>query len=140
MVLAPVSHEPRELDLRDLVAVVWSERVRLLVVTLIGGLLALGISFLFPDWFRAQATILPPEDSDLLTNMSLAQRALTKFPAFGILSDYYTPADVYKAVLLSRSVQEEVVQRFDLMRTYHLKSLEKTIKALKGHYRVKLNP
>ncbi len=138
MVLAPVSREPREPDLRYLLAVVWSERVRILVVALIGGLLTLGISFLLPDWFRAQATILPPEDSDLLTNMSMAQRALTKFPAFGILSDYFTPADVFKAVLKSRTLQDAVIDRFNLQTVYKLKSREKTLKELRGHYDVKL--
>ena len=138
MGLAPVPRVSRELDLRDLVQVVWSERVRILVVTLIGGVLALGISFLFPDWFRAQATILPPEDTDLFTNMSLAQRALTKFPAFGILGDYFTPADVFKAILKSRTVQDAVIDRFNLERVYKLKSHEKTLKELKGHYDVKL--
>jgi len=128
------------MDLGVVLSAAWRERGRIAITCLAASLLTLAVAFLLPRWYRAQAVILPPEESDLLSNMSLAQRALTKFPAFGILTDYYTPADVYKAVLLSRSVQEEVVQRFDLMRTYHLRSLEKTIKALKGHYRVKLNP
>jgi len=137
---AHITGEPAEMDLGVVLSAVWRERVRIAITCVAAALVTLGIAFLLPRWYRAQAVILPPEESDLLSNMSLAQRALTKFPAFGILTDYYTPADVYKAVLLSRSVQEEVVQRFDLMRTYHLRSLEKTIKALKGHYRVKLNP
>jgi uncharacterized protein involved in exopolysaccharide biosynthesis len=127
------------MDLGVVLSAVWRERVRIAITCVAAALVTLGIAFLLPRWFRAQAVILPPEESDLLSNMSLAQRALTKFPAFGILTDYYTPADVYKAVLLSRSVQEEVVKRFDLQHSYHQKSLEKTIKGLKTHYRVKLN-
>ena len=144
MALAPVPPDSgatrREFDLRDLVSRAWSERVRILAVSLAAGLLALGISFLFPKWYRASATILPPEDTDLFTNISLAQRALTKFPAFGVLGDYFTPADVFKAVLKSRSIQDALINRFDLMKVYKLKSREKALKALKSHYDVKLSP
>jgi tyrosine-protein kinase Etk/Wzc len=143
----PFRHEPEPirveqggLDLGMVLLAAWRERLRIAVTCVAAALITLGIAFLLPRWYRAQAVIMPPEESDLLSNMSFAQKALTKFPAFGILTDYYTPADVYKAVLLSRSVQEEVVKRFDLQRIYHQKSLEKTIKALKPHYRVKLNP
>jgi uncharacterized protein involved in exopolysaccharide biosynthesis len=84
--------------------------------------------------------ILPPEESDLLSNMSLAQKALTKFPVFGILDDYFTPADIYKAVLLSRTVQEDVIRKHDLLKVYHRTSMEKTVKDLRNHYTVKLQP
>jgi uncharacterized protein involved in exopolysaccharide biosynthesis len=132
--------EPGGLDLGVVLSAAWRERGRIVITCLIASALTLGVSFLLPRWYRAQAVILPPEESDLASNMSLAQRALTKFPAFGILTDYYTPADVYKAVLSSRTVQEEISKRFDLQHIYHQKSPEKTLKALKGHYRVKLNP
>ncbi|MBI5710192.1 MAG: hypothetical protein HZC42_07815 [Candidatus Eisenbacteria bacterium] len=131
---------PELLDLRVLMARAWRHRLRVTATSLAAALLTLGVAFLLPRWYRATATILPPEESDLLSNMSLAQRALTKFPAFGILGDYYTPADIYKAILSSRTVQEEVVLAFDLRRVYRKKSLEKTLKELKTHTRVKLNP
>jgi uncharacterized protein involved in exopolysaccharide biosynthesis len=111
-----------------------------LAVTLGAALVTLGITFLLPKWYRATAVILPPQEADLITNMARAQRALTRFPAFGILSEYFTPADIYKAILLSRSAQEEIIREFDLMQVYGKPSREKTIKELKTHYRVKLNP
>src|SRR6185369_858748 len=88
----------------------------------------------------ATAVILPPEESDLLSNMSLAQRALTKFPAFGILEDYFTPADVFKAILASRTVQEELASEFDLQRVYRKKSMEQTLKQLARNTKIKMNP
>jgi len=103
-------------------------------------LLTLGVTFLIPKWYTATAVILPPEESDLLSNMAMAQKALSKFPAFGILQDYFTPADVFKAVLNSRTVQEELVRKHDLQRVYKQKSLEKTLKALSLNTRIKLNP
>jgi uncharacterized protein involved in exopolysaccharide biosynthesis len=128
------------LDLRGLLAAL-ARRWRFVLGTgLAAGLLTLGVTFLLPKWYTASATILPPEESDLLSNMSLAQKALTKFPAFGILEDYFTPADVYKAILASRTIHEELVSRFDLQRVYGKKSVELTIKALDRNTKVRLNP
>src|SRR5262245_40470642 len=127
MALAPMPAPAREFDFGRLIARVWEERLRIFAVTAASGLLALGIAFLLPKWYRATAVILPPEDTDIFSNISLAQRALTKFPAFGTLGDYFTPADVFKAILKSRTVQEALIDRFDLMKVYKLKSREKTI-------------
>jgi uncharacterized protein involved in exopolysaccharide biosynthesis len=116
-------------------------RIRfVLAVSAAAGVLTLAIAFVLPKWYTATSVILPPDESDLLSNMSLATRALTKFPAFGILSDYFTPADIYKAILGSRTVEETVVEQFDLQKVYRLKSREKTLKELAGHTKVKLNP
>jgi tyrosine-protein kinase Etk/Wzc len=128
------------LDVRQAFRIIWSQRVRIGAVALAAALVMFAIAFALPKWYRATAVSLPPEESDLLSNMSLAQRALSKFPRFGVLDDYYTPADIFKAVLGSRTVQEEIVRIYDLQRVYHRPSMEKTIKELKNHYKVKLNP
>jgi uncharacterized protein involved in exopolysaccharide biosynthesis len=138
--MSPVTDETGTLDLQPVLRSAWTQRRQVLTATVVAALLTLGIAFLMPRWFRATAVIMPPEESDLLSNMGLAQRALTKFPAFGILNDYFTPADTYKAILSSRSLQEEIIREFDLQKIYHQKSLEKTIKELKNHYKIKLNP
>lgn len=129
-----------DLDLRDGFAILRRHAPAILGATVLAAAITLGVAFLLPKWYRATAVILPPEESDLLSNMSLAQRALTKFPAFGVLDDYFTPADTYKAILLSRTVEDAVIQHFDLQRVYHLPSLEKTERVLKGLLKVKLNP
>lgn len=102
--------------------------------------LTFGVASVLPRWYTASTTLMPPEEGDLLSNISMAQRALTKFPAFGILNDYFTPADVYKAVLGSRTVKEAIVHEFDLQKVYRQKSLEKTLRALQDHTKIKLNP
>lgn len=131
---------PQGFDLAPVLGALWHDRYRLLAVVFGTMLVTLAVTFALPRWYRAEAVILPPEESDLLSNMSLAQRALTKFPAFGILTDYYTPADIYKAVLQSRTVQEEIARHFDLQKVYRQRSMEKTLRALKTHVRVRVNP
>ncbi len=140
----PVSIEPLPrfesggLDLVELARRVWARRVRVLAITLGAALITLGIAFLMPKWYRSTATILPPDDSDLLANLSVAQRAISKFPSMGMLPDIFTPADIFKAILLSRTVEDEVIRAHDLQQVYHLKSHEKTLKKLKSLYSVKL--
>ena len=117
----------------------WRHRGMLIATTLTAAVLAYGLSFLLPKWYRATAVILPPEENDLLSNLSSAQRALSKFPSFGVLPDYWTPADIFKAILSSRTVEEDVIRAHDLEHVYHLNSLEKTLKELKSHTKVKIN-
>jgi len=140
MATEPLTPLPTRTDLRDVMARVWADRVRILVVSVAAGLLAFGIAFLFPRWYRTQATILPPEDTDIFTNISLAQKALSKFPTFGQLGEFFTPADVFKAILSSQTLQDNVIDQFNLKQVYKLKSHEKTLKELKSHYSVKLSP
>lgn len=136
---SPPPGTPRGVDVQALFRTLWAERVPVLLTVLLTMGVVYGASFALPKWYKADAVILPPEEADLLKNMAMAQRALTKFPTFGILSEYFTPADVYKAILGSRTVQEEVAKRFDLQTVYKKKSMEKTVKELRQHYKVKLN-
>lgn len=131
---------PEPIDLKGMFRAIGRQWRFVVGTAFCAALLTVGITFLLPKWYTATAVILPPEESDLLSNMSLAQRALSKFPAFGILNDYFTPADVFKAVLASRTVQEELVRRFELQKVYKKKSLEKTLKQLSNNTRIKLNP
>ena len=140
MATEPLGAPPRDFSVGELVGRLWAARARVLAAMLVAGLVTLGIAFLLPKWYRATAVILPPDDADLFSNLSLATRALTKFPAFGVLGDYFTPADVFKATLKSRSVQETIVDKFNLQKVYKLKSREKTLKELKHNYEIKLSP
>jgi len=139
--IEPRAQGPRDdFELRPLLALLWSYRMPIGGAMLVAAVLAVGIGFLLPRWFRSTAVILPPEESDLLSNLSLAQRALTKFPAFGVLGETFTPADVFKAILRSRTVAEEIADQFGLQRVYRQRSREKTLKELSRHVDVRLNP
>jgi tyrosine-protein kinase Etk/Wzc len=138
MALAPIRENFDAPTLVNVFQRVWREKWRIAGLSLAAGLVALGIAFLMPKWYRATATILPPEDADIFTNLSIGQRALSKFPAFGVMGDYFTPADVFRAILRSTTVQIGVMERFDLQRVYKLKSAEKTLKTLGDRYDVKL--
>jgi uncharacterized protein involved in exopolysaccharide biosynthesis len=97
-----------------------------------------GFTFAMPNWYRSRAVLLPPEESDQMSSGTLAFRALARLPTIGGGTDYYTPGDVYRAILVSRSVMDAIVSRFDLVRVYRVGSREKAVKELRNHVRVTL--
>ncbi len=129
-----------DLDLRPLVRRVWARRGAVLAATVVAGVLGVLVSMAVPKWYRSTATILPPEETDLTANLGVMGRALSKFPALGEFGEYTTPADIYKAILRSRTVQGEVVDRFRLLEVYRTKSRENAIKRFAKASGVKLNP
>ena len=140
MALAPDPPANRDFNVAELVERLWNGRLRVLTAMLVAGVVTLGIAFALPKWYQATAAILPPDDADLFSNLSAASKVLSKFPAFGQLGDSFTPADIFKATLKSRTIQETVADKYNLQKVYKLKSREKTLKELRHNYDVKLSP
>lgn len=111
---------------------------RYVVIGLLSGSAMYGLTFLMPTWYRSRAVLLPPEESDQMSSGTMAFRFLAKMPTIGGGTEYYTPGDVYRAILVSRSVMDAIVRRFDLVRLYRVRSVEKAVKELRNHVRVTL--
>jgi tyrosine-protein kinase Etk/Wzc len=102
-------------------------------------LFALVISLLLPKWFKASASILPPSKADMLGliggGSSLKNiSSLGKLASIGQRSTAYN----YLAILNSRSLQEAVIKKFDLIKVYETpnNSIEKTIGMLQDNFSV----
>ncbi|MCK4546659.1 MAG: hypothetical protein KAW17_04370 [Candidatus Eisenbacteria sp.] len=92
--------------------------------------LAVIISLIVPKWYRTSAVILPPEPSlDPLSTLG----ALQMTAATASLPWFATTSDVYGAILKSRHLSEEIVDRFDLKHRYKAKTMDKAIKKLWKH-------
>lgn len=106
-----------ESSLLDHVQVV-AENLRLLVlVPIAAGVLALGISFVVPPTFTASTKFMPPQQQQ-----SAAAIMLQSLGALGGLAGGATslknPADQFVGLLKSRSVQDALVDRFELLARY----------------------
>jgi uncharacterized protein involved in exopolysaccharide biosynthesis len=127
-----------EISLLDLLQVV-VENLRLLVLgPLAAGLLALGVSFIIAPTFTASVKFMPPQQQQ-----SAAAGLLQSLGALGGLagaaSGIKNPSDQYIAFLKSRSVQDALIDRFDLLDRYEArfkqdarKTLEANVKATAG--------
>jgi tyrosine-protein kinase Etk/Wzc len=128
--------EPRN-DLAEFFLMLLRRRRFLVWNTLVVTLLVLGITFVLTPRFTAVTTILPPQSegeglmglSGLLQRFDLAQLSLT-----GATSS----AQVYVAILKSRTVGDTLVARHDLVRHYKVKTAASAERALRGKTNVKL--
>ena len=93
-------------------------------------------AFMMPPWFQATASLLPPSEED--SSFGIA-RLLKGVAVPGIrIPTQATPADVFIAVLDSRRIREEIVNRFDYKKVYKKQFMQDAIKELKSHVKFKL--
>jgi tyrosine-protein kinase Etk/Wzc len=96
---------------------------------------AVVISLLLPKWYQSTAVALPPENSlDPLTDFGALQAVATT----ANLPWFATTSDLYGAVLESRYVSEQIIERFRLLDVYQVESMDKAIKVLGKHRRVRV--
>jgi uncharacterized protein involved in exopolysaccharide biosynthesis len=131
---------PATFDFTGLAARISRHGWRYVANALLAGALMYGLTYLMPPWYRSTAVILPPEETEDAGVGLSVQRFLSRMPTIGSLSNYYTPADIFHAILVSRTVQQAVAEKFGLMSVYRQKSIEKTVKEFQHHSRIALNP
>jgi tyrosine-protein kinase Etk/Wzc len=106
-----------------------------LAFVLIVALIALGISFFLPRWYRARTTLLPPQEG---TTPYGALASLIESSALGKVGLVATssPSDTYVEILKSRVVREAIVRRFDLQQHYRQANLDLCLKQFDQHLKV----
>jgi len=115
---------------------VWARR-RLIILMVAGSaLVAGGIAFVLPPWYRAQASLLPPSEEDSGIGLSTLLRGIG-VPGVRVPTET-SPADVMLAVIQSRRVGEEMVQRFQLQSRYHVRWMDVALRELRRHSRFEL--
>lgn len=120
-----------EISLLDLLQVV-VENLRLLILgPLAAGLVALGVSFVIAPTFTASVKFMPPQQQQ-----SAATAMLQSLGALGGLagaaSGIKNPSDQYIAFLKSRSVQDALIERFNLLDRFEAKYKEDARKTLEA--------
>jgi tyrosine-protein kinase Etk/Wzc len=111
---------PYRLHLFDLL-IVLSRRKRVVVrATLAAAVLASVVALLLPSRYTAKATILPPQQSQ-----SLAASMIGQLGALGPMAGLAqkdlglkNPSDLYVAMLRSRTVEDNLIRQFNLLRVY----------------------
>lgn len=97
-------------------------------------ILAVGISLLLPNWYKATTTLLQPKQADVFSNLGSTGSLLRGITGISRLGNLGQKAGAYNyfALLRSRTVMEKVIAKFDLITIYETEdhSLEETIKEL----------
>jgi len=118
------------------VLIVLAERKRFILgVTAAFAIAAVILALVLPKHYTATATLLPPQQSSSMSGMLLSQIGSTgglASLAGGGLS-LKNPNEMFVAMLKSRTVEDAMVQRFDLMREYRSRFPSDARKSFEKH-------
>jgi tyrosine-protein kinase Etk/Wzc len=120
----------REISLLDLLIALAKHKKLVLGLPFVVAVIAAGISLSMPDIYTANTKILPPQQSQSTASAILAQLGGIAGLAAGTTAGLKNPNDVYVAILKSRTVADNLIQRFGLMELYGVDSLSQARKRL----------
>jgi uncharacterized protein involved in exopolysaccharide biosynthesis len=118
----------------EVMELLWQNRSRLGKSAALGFLIALVIAFLIPKQYESTTRLMPP-DSQSLSGVGLAAAVMGNLPpAAGSLAGNMlgikSPGALLVGVLQSRTVQDKLINKFDLRREYGYKRYLDTRKKL----------
>ena len=118
----------------DWMWLLWSQRRFLARWTLSGVVLVTLIAFVIPKQYRSTTELMPP-DSQGGSRLAMLAAAAGKLDAglSSLAGDFLggkSSGDLFIAILRSRTVQDRLIQRFDLLRVYRARYLEDARKRL----------
>jgi uncharacterized protein involved in exopolysaccharide biosynthesis len=118
----------------EVIGALWKERRKLFRRTVMLMALTLGCSCLLPNRYTAIAVLTPP-DSEPMSGLDMlisAKTGMTQLASsqVGDMLGMRSPGQLYIMQMLSRPVQDRLIDRFDLKTVYRTGSPEKTRKAL----------
>jgi tyrosine-protein kinase Etk/Wzc len=135
-VAEPYSTET-EISLLDHLILLLENRRFIALFVLSAALLATVVSLLLPVQYEAKIVLLPPAQNSSLGSSLLGQ--LGNMGALGSLASLAggglgikNPSDMYVALITSRTVEDAMIQRFNLMQEYHEKRMSDARKALEN--------
>ncbi len=98
---------------------------------------AVAISLVLPQWYTANALLLPPPDDSVRSG--LAQLAEINLYTGGVRPPgLVTPNDVYARMLRSRRISDKIIKRFDLAERYQQSGATGLYTTLDGHRQVQV--
>lgn len=121
--------EPRTADVLEILLVLAREKKPIILFTLAVTILATLIVFIVPKMYTATATILPPQQNQSMVGALLGQVAVGEQLDLRDLG-LKNPSDVFVAMLKSRTIEDALVNRFDLRKVYNVKRYQDARKIL----------
>ncbi|HEY6252527.1 MAG TPA: Wzz/FepE/Etk N-terminal domain-containing protein [Candidatus Angelobacter sp.] len=99
--------------------------------TFVAAVLSAIISLFLPKWFTANAKMLPPQQNQSIASTMMGQLgALAPLLTGGGALGIHNPNDMYITMLRSRTVADNLIDRFNLMNVYQQKIREEARKHL----------
>jgi uncharacterized protein involved in exopolysaccharide biosynthesis len=126
-----------EISILDILVLLAENRSFLLRVTGACAVVAVIVALLLPINYTAMTSLLPPQQNSSFSSALLSQLGgLGSLAGAAGLPGLKNPADLYVGLLKSETVENGVVQHYDLQREYNAKHLSDARKALESHVTV----
>ena len=123
---------PARIDFLELLLVIAREKKLILRITLGAAVLAAIVAFLLPKTYTATASILPPQQNQSVLSAMVGQLAGAQTLDLRDLG-LKNPSDVFVAMIKSRTVEDALINRFDLRKVYHIKHYQDARKKLENN-------
>jgi uncharacterized protein involved in exopolysaccharide biosynthesis len=126
--------DEERVDLLELLRVIMKERRIVIISTVAAILVSAIVSLVLPKWYKARATILPPDSGTSQTDIVGIMRYAGYQPA--LLPTVTSPSEIYTAILRSSRVMNAVIDSLDLMAEYGTDSRLKVLDRVIKHFEV----
>ena len=126
----------QDIDLLEYIKFLFKQKKLIVYITGLTAVLSVIVSLLLPNWFIATAVILPPGGGEstglgaIISDIPIAD--------IGFFSSD-EEANVYLAILKSRTLTTEVINKFDLVEKYGAENVERTIVQLEDNVSLEVN-
>jgi tyrosine-protein kinase Etk/Wzc len=121
-------------NLLEVVRILVKGRRIIIVSTVAAFLISAIVSLILPKWYKARATILPPESGTSQTDVVGLMRFAGYQPA--LLPTVTSPSEIYTAILGSSRVTNAVIDSLDLMTEYGTESRLNVLDRVMKHVEV----
>lgn len=123
----------------DLLVMLSEQKRTVLRCTAVATVLSVLLSFVLPKNYLASATLMPPQQNSSMASALSSQlggmagmATLAGAASLGLKN----PNDMYAGMLKSRTVEDAMVQRFDLQKEYHKRFLSDARKSFESHAKI----
>lgn len=117
----------------------WNSRRFLTAALVLGGFGSMGLAFLIPPRFEATAQLMPPEGQSAPGLAALSALAGSTGALGGLAGEMLAGKNsgaLFVGILASRTVEDRLIEQFDLRRLYRAGEMEDARAALAAHSRV----
>jgi tyrosine-protein kinase Etk/Wzc len=131
--------EEEDLTLLDFLLIITQRKKLVGIVTAVCTAIALMLAFALPQEYTATVIILPPQGNSSVSSMLASQLSGMNSAMGGVAGSMLGMKninDMYVSMLKSRSVEDAVIQRYELQAEYKKKYLADTRKALEKHAKI----
>lgn len=112
-----------DIDMIELLLILSRKKATIFKLTLAAVVAAVIVSFLLPKMYTATSTILPPQQSQSALTAMLGQLSSVAGLNESDLG-LKNPADLFIAMLTSRTIEDRLIDRFDLRQVYWVKGYQ----------------